>query len=655
MSISDDLNAEQVIADLRRSNERLSRENVALKLRQSELTEAVYRAAKDAASGLALPPVKPVKKDRRDQPTSETAIAVLSDWQLAKVTPSYDSMMCEIRIGLYAKKLKELVDIQRTHHPVRDLRVYLLGDIVEGELIFPGQSHLIDSSLYRQVMSDGPRILGNFLREMCAHFENVHVVGVIGNHGCGTTSMRAVTNKGLKRWDEIHEGDLVLSMSDDGTRCWQPVEEVVSYIHDGPMIDIANRDVRFRVTPDHRVVGHNVNTDGWGEWTADSMPHMLKLPVAAKNSQQDTPHTDEEIRLVAWCLTDSHREKHGYWRFYQRLSKADRIEALLAGYNYRRSERARDIQIIDGNPLKKKPETSVEFFVSAEDSRRITELVQDRDRLPAWVWSLSRRQVSILLEEWIYTDGTRPNGKAVCIYVSREQLREDLQLLLTANGYRTTATEYRPGHWRLNVSDTTITHVTKKTAVTTSHYSGIAWCLRVPNGRFFAEENGRVFLTGNSLGGRSRREYHPESNADAMCYEVTRLVLEHQPNLTWAPNSTPGERHWYAIDQVGDRRFFLFHGDQVKGGFAGFPWYGFGKKLQGWHMINETFDYALSGHFHTPVRMYQNGITLWGNGSTESDNTYAAEQLAASGEPCQWLLFSHPRRGVTAEYLVKLT
>jgi hypothetical protein len=43
------------------------------------------------------------------------------------------------------------------------------------------------------------------------------------------------------------------------------------------------------------------------------------------------------------------------------------------------------------------------------------------------------------------------------------------------------------------------------------------------------------------------------------------------------------------------------------------------------------------------------------NGSTESDNTYAQEQLASSGRPSQWLYFVEPTRGrVTAEYCVYL-
>jgi hypothetical protein len=52
--------------------------------------------------------------------------------------------------------------------------------------------------------------------------------------------------------------------------------------------------------------------------------------------------------------------------------------------------------------------------------------------------------------------------------------------------------------------------------------------------------------------------------------------------------------------------------------------------------------------------MYVNDIRLWVNGSTESYNTYAQEQLASMGRPCQYLLFAKPGQGVTAEYLVNL-
>lgn len=338
---------EQVVSELRATNQRLTRELAGVKVRTSELVKAVYEAAKDAALSLDIPPIRPPKADRRAT-AEEVAIAVLSDWQLAKVTATYNSKVCAERIARYADKVSEITEIQRSDHPVRECRVYLLGDLVEGELVFPGQAHLIDASLFDQVLVSGRSILSSFVRQMLGVFERVRVVGVIGNHG--------------------------------------------------------------------------------------------------------------------------------------------------------------------------------------------------------------------------------------------------------------------------------------------------------------------------SLGGRARREYHPESNADAMLYETARLVLKgeddtREPRLEWAANRVALQRRWYAVDYVGTKGFLLFHGDQVKGGYADYPWYGFGKKILRWANggLREPFHFALSGHFHTPGRNLFGRIRHWASGSTESSNEYAAERIGNQGDPSQWLLFCKPSVRVTAEYEVDLS
>lgn len=167
---------------LRAENKRLSRLADKYKNVSNEATAAVYGAAFDAFSSFELPKIKKPLFARSSK-VSETAVAVFADWQLGKVTPDYNSEVAAKRIEQYTEKLLEITEIQRAHHPVKDLHVWLLGDIVEGEEIFPGQSHLIDSGLYRQVGVNGPDILCNFLATALENFEHVHVTGVIGNHG----------------------------------------------------------------------------------------------------------------------------------------------------------------------------------------------------------------------------------------------------------------------------------------------------------------------------------------------------------------------------------------------------------------------------------------------------------------------------------------
>lgn len=316
-----------------------------LKDKKLDLIEAMNEAIHTNIAELDLRPVKPPTKSKKKTKHEEICVPLLSDIQLAKITPTYSTAVAEERVLRYADKICDIADIQRASHTVNKCVVLALGDIVEGELIFPGQAHLIDSSLYAQVTVDGPRILHGFFNRLLQHFDEVECHWVIGNHG--------------------------------------------------------------------------------------------------------------------------------------------------------------------------------------------------------------------------------------------------------------------------------------------------------------------------ALGGRSRRDMHPETNADAMLGNILKQIFVNEPRLKFHLAYKKGEKAWYTVADLGKKsRFFMFHGDQVRG-FAGFPWYGFGKKIQGWKTLAsqglmEDFDYAVAGHFHTPNTQYINDIRFWCNGSTESYNTFAQEQLASMGRPSQFCLFVKPDKGVTAEYLVNL-
>jgi hypothetical protein len=337
MSLTDDLaSIDGEKEDLKRINRELLKKLDKADAKREDLVQAVYRAALDAASVQTIPPVPAPTPDKR-KAKGEVAICLLADWQAGKVTPEYDSDITAKRVRRYADKAVKLIERQRQASPVDEARIYLLGDLLEGEEIFPGQAHRIDASLYTQLFSTAT-LLADAVRRIAATVPKVRVVGAIGNHG--------------------------------------------------------------------------------------------------------------------------------------------------------------------------------------------------------------------------------------------------------------------------------------------------------------------------SMGGPVRRSYHPETNFDAMLYNVARMLVRDEPRIEWPETFVAGERAWYATDEVLGKRWFLFHGDQVKSASFGIPWYGFNKRLLGWSTSVAPFEYSASGHWHVPVRMQVNGITHWGAGSTESANTFAQEFLASGGQrPSQWLLFAG-EDGVTAEYCV---
>tara|TARA_Y100000004_G_scaffold35926_1_gene38463 strand:+ start:7575 stop:8636 length:1062 start_codon:yes stop_codon:yes gene_type:complete len=228
---------EYKIEDLKKTITRLHKQIDKMRNRYDDLELAVKNAVKDAIADIEIPKITPPKKDKRKK-GEEVAVAVLSDWQLGKITSTYNSEIAAGRVAEFAEKVVELTNIQRASHPVKKIHIWALGDIIEGTDIFAGQQWLVDSGLYRQIFKNGATMMADFLRVMLANFEEVHFAGVIGNHGrLGRFGQHHYEDNGDRflyetvrliladekriTWD-IPEGR-------DGDRAWYTVDRIGNY------------------------------------------------------------------------------------------------------------------------------------------------------------------------------------------------------------------------------------------------------------------------------------------------------------------------------------------------------------------------------------------------------------------------------------------
>jgi hypothetical protein len=152
----------------------------------------------------------------------------------------------------------------------------------------------------------------------------------------------------------------------------------------------------------------------------------------------------------------------------------------------------------------------------------------------------------------------------------------------------------------------------------------------------------------------SKRDAVPKSdNFDRMTYELARRLLMSEERLRGDDCPEDIQRV-----EIGEYRALLMHGDEV--GRAGFAspsaWQAAGNR---WKAGAYEWDFQdlYVGHYH---RHAQEGLSdglgaIYWTGSTESDNRYARDSMAASGVPSQRLHFIDPDKGrVTSVYQVWL-
>ena len=152
----------------------------------------------------------------------------------------------------------------------------------------------------------------------------------------------------------------------------------------------------------------------------------------------------------------------------------------------------------------------------------------------------------------------------------------------------------------------------------------------------------------------SKRDAVPRSdNIDRMTYELARQLLSQEPRLEWEDSAEDIQRV-----EVGNYRALLIHGDEIgRTGFASPTT--IVQHVNRWRSGAYGWDFrdVYMGHYHTHAEWpLANGRgAVYQTGSTESDNRYAREMMAASAIPTQRLHFIDNERGrIASQYKIWL-
>jgi hypothetical protein len=143
-----------------------------------------------------------------------------------------------------------------------------------------------------------------------------------------------------------------------------------------------------------------------------------------------------------------------------------------------------------------------------------------------------------------------------------------------------------------------------------------------------------------------------ETNLDTLSAWWLQSAFEGDSRLTWQTlNSTD------AVFELQGRRYLATHGDNIGArggqGFIGPAatiLRGFKKTHDEYSRRGQVLDAIMCGHFHTALDV---GLG-WCNGSLPGYSEFARVNRMTPEPPQQWLLFFHPRHGVTSQWKVRL-
>ena len=322
---------------------------------------------------------------------------------------------------------------------------------------------------------------------------------------CISEDTEILTPDGWKGHDEIKEGDIIKTFN---LKTREIEDKKVNFVfkrkYQGIMYRVRNRIQDQLISPEHRVLRRKFNTENY---TLQPIEEVLKLkspiivPIAGKNPKPDFPISDEQIKLMAWIISEGSVERPGKYRSCYRVSiyqskiknkeNYDEIINLLKRFNL----------VYANHPTTSLGEEVQQIRLNAESSKKIHQWFGTRENvhfIPEYLLNLSERQSRLFLETYLKGD-----GKEGCkITTSDLSLLNDLQAIIVNAGWGFTTLKQKASNPKISKSDIYILRIIRHPETYISkiekvNYEGMIWCPHTENGTIIARRKGKVFITGN--------------------------------------------------------------------------------------------------------------------------------------------------------------
>ena len=330
---------------------------------------------------------------------------------------------------------------------------------------------------------------------------NINVPTRVGFQ-CLSEDTEILTPSGWKKYHELDQGDIIKTFNvEKGFIENKEIKKIFRRKYKGKMFNIKNRIQDQLISPGHRMVRRIFSSQNYKLEEVEDVNKLKSpqiIPIAADNNIKEIDLNDEEIKLIAWIISEGSLESKGNWKritIYQskkkNKEKYNEIISLLKILNF-------EFNTQEG--AKSLGDTVTQIRFNAETSRSLLGFFDnDKDikSIPKQLLEMSQRQSRLFLETYIKGDG----HEGCKITVSSKNILHQLQQIIVNSGYGFTVSERQSsgvGKKLLYIirvirhKDTYISNIKEV------DYKGVIWSVNSENETVIAKRNGKVFITGNT-------------------------------------------------------------------------------------------------------------------------------------------------------------
>ncbi len=329
-------------------------------------------------------------------------------------------------------------------------------------------------------------------------FFNMNVPTRVGFQ-CLSEDTKILTPDGWKSYNQVKVGDIIYTFNLETHEIeMKTVKDIFVRKYQGKMYNLRNRTQNQLVSPHHRVVRQVFNSKRYKMQEIEDLltfKSPISVPVVGENSNPDLDVSDEQLKLMAWIISEGSIEKDGSHRvsIYQSKKvnpeKYKEIIGLLNHFNLE-FEVKEQKGWGDCQHVRLSPTSSKSIHKWFDGNKKVP---------PKWLYRLSKRQARIFLETYVKGDGWNEKHRKRIITTCTDTL-EALEALAVLAGFnfsartRTFKSPRKPQYY-LTLTESKHDYIQE---IKEMDYEGIIWSVHTDNETVIAKRNGQVFITGNT-------------------------------------------------------------------------------------------------------------------------------------------------------------
>jgi len=320
---------------------------------------------------------------------------------------------------------------------------------------------------------------------------------------CISEDTEILSPTGWKNYQEVEKGDVITTFNLK-TKVLEnkKVSHVFRRKYNGIMYRLRNRIQDQLVSPRHRVVRRKFYSD---EHVLEPIEEIIKLkspfilPIVGKNIKADIKLSDEQIKLMAWIISEGtieRKSKHGscyrvsiYQSKIKNRKNYKEIVDLLKYFKFKYSE----------YKIAALGEEVCRLRLNAESSRVIHQWFGTKESIhfiPESLLNFSKRQARLFLETYLKGDGF----EGCKISTTELEILDGLQRMMVNAEYGSTVLKRKPTIGKkdiyvLRIIKHSETYIQKIEKV---NYKGVIWSVHTQNETVIARRRGKIFITGNT-------------------------------------------------------------------------------------------------------------------------------------------------------------